>query len=239
MAQTVHWPRHHAVEASAFATFLQHLHEDFGRRLGAADALRQQHPIKPVLDQRGHDRLRETPRPLDLIGLPRDQRRQRARALDQSETGRLVHCVSSPFWVLWLAKRNGGLFAAADQDGEGHGRGVGAGRSFVTAPVTSSRSNHTPPQSHSSTAAFSGCCERIALSRRISARMGESWRSRSGRGDPDWLLRRTDARGAWRVRFFPVPRRQDLACGQDFNADDVALGVDIVLPSGLPCHAQR
>jgi hypothetical protein len=29
----------------------------------------------------------------------------------------------------------------------GHGRGVGAGRSFVTAPVTSSRSNHTPPQS--------------------------------------------------------------------------------------------
>ena len=30
---------------------LQHLHEDFGRRLGAADALRQEHAIKPVLDQ--------------------------------------------------------------------------------------------------------------------------------------------------------------------------------------------
>jgi len=84
--------------------FLEHLHEDFGRRLGAADALRQQHPIKPVLDQRGNHRLGETPGPLDLVGLPRDQRRQRPRALDQSETGGLVHAFPRPFWGLWLAK---------------------------------------------------------------------------------------------------------------------------------------
>jgi len=46
--------------------------------------LRQQHAIEPVLDQGGNHRLGEPPCPLDLIGLPRDQRRQRLRALDEA-----------------------------------------------------------------------------------------------------------------------------------------------------------
>ncbi len=71
--------------------FLQHLHEDLGRHLGAAKALRQQRAIKPVFDQGGNHGRRETPRPLDLVGLALDQRRQRPRALDQAETGKLVH----------------------------------------------------------------------------------------------------------------------------------------------------
>ena len=70
-----------------FCDFLQDLHEDFRRGLVAADALRQQHAVKPVLDQGGDHGLREPPRPLDLVGLPRDQRLQRAGALDESETG--------------------------------------------------------------------------------------------------------------------------------------------------------
>jgi len=37
--------------------FFQHLHEDFRRGLGAAAAFRQQHAIKPVLDQGGNHRL--------------------------------------------------------------------------------------------------------------------------------------------------------------------------------------
>jgi hypothetical protein len=61
---------------------LQHLHEDFRRNLGATDALRQQRAIKPVLDQGGNHRLGETARPLDLVGLARDQGRQRLCALD-------------------------------------------------------------------------------------------------------------------------------------------------------------
>ena len=105
MAQTLHWPRHHAVEASAFAISSSICMKISGRRLGAAEALRQQHPVKPVLDQGGNHRRGQAPRPLDLVGLARDQRRQRLRALDQSEAGKLVHCVSSPrFWVFWLAK---------------------------------------------------------------------------------------------------------------------------------------
>ena len=84
--------------------FLEHLHEDLGRRLGAAEALRQQRAIEPVLDQGGNHRLGEPPRPLDLVGLLRDQRRQRPRALDQSEAGKLVHAFPRPFWVFWLAK---------------------------------------------------------------------------------------------------------------------------------------
>ena len=97
--------------------FLEHLHEDFGRRLGATGALRQQHAIKPVLDQGGNHRLGETPGPLDLIGLPRDQRRQRSRALDQSETGKLVHAFFSPICGADRRSRNGDLFAVVDQDG--------------------------------------------------------------------------------------------------------------------------
>ena len=84
--------------------FLQHLHEDFGRRLGAPDALRQKHPVKPVVDQRGNHRMRQPPGPLNLVGLPCDQRRQRSRAVDQSETGKLIHAFPRPFWVLWLPK---------------------------------------------------------------------------------------------------------------------------------------
>jgi hypothetical protein len=97
--------------------FLQHLHEDFGRRLGATQALRQQHPIKPVLDQGRHHRLGETPRPLDLIGLARDQRRKRSRALDEAETGKFVHAFPRPFRGSDWRRRNDGSSAAADQDG--------------------------------------------------------------------------------------------------------------------------
>jgi hypothetical protein len=53
--------------------------------------------IEPVLDQAGNHRLGEPPGPLDLIGLAGDQRRQCPRALDQSETGKLVHASSRPF----------------------------------------------------------------------------------------------------------------------------------------------
>ena len=71
--------------------FLLHLHEGFERRFRAAEALRQQRTIKPVLDQgRGH-RRRQPPRPLDLVGVARDQGLQRSRALDEVEAGRLVH----------------------------------------------------------------------------------------------------------------------------------------------------
>ncbi len=83
MAQTLHWPRHQAVEASAFAISSCICMKTSGRRLGAAEALRQQRPVEPVLDQGGHHRRGQPPRPLDLVGLARDQRRQRARALDQ------------------------------------------------------------------------------------------------------------------------------------------------------------
>ncbi len=60
-----------------FCNFLQHLHEDFRRRLGATEALRQQHA-------------------LDLIGLACDQRLKRSRALDEAEAGKFVHAFPRP-----------------------------------------------------------------------------------------------------------------------------------------------
>ena len=77
---------------------LLHLHEDLERRLGAAEAFRQQRAIKPVLEQRGNHGLGEAPRPLDLVGLARDQRLQRPRPLDEVETGNLVHVFPRPLF---------------------------------------------------------------------------------------------------------------------------------------------
>jgi hypothetical protein len=71
--------------------FLEHLHEHFERRFGAARAFRQQGAIQPVLDQAGNHRWCQTPRPFDLVGLARDHWRQRSRTLDQVDTGKLVH----------------------------------------------------------------------------------------------------------------------------------------------------
>jgi hypothetical protein len=53
--------------------------------------LRQQHAVKPVFDQGGDHGLGETPGPFDLVGLARDQGRQRAGAFDKAETGKFVH----------------------------------------------------------------------------------------------------------------------------------------------------
>ena len=74
MAQTLHWPRHHAVEASALAISSSICMKTSSgasvppRLCGSSDA------IKPVLDQRGDHGWRQPPRPLDLVGLARDQR---------------------------------------------------------------------------------------------------------------------------------------------------------------------
>ena len=85
--------------------FLLHLHESFERQFGAAEALRQQRPVKPVLDQgRGHIR-RQPPRPLDLVGVARDQRLQRARALDEVEAGMLVHALPRIVLFCWRERR--------------------------------------------------------------------------------------------------------------------------------------
>ena len=82
--------------------FLLHLHEGFQRRLAAAEALRQQRAIKPVFDQgRGYGR-RQPPRPLDFVGVARDQGLQRSRALDQINAGMLVHAL--PRSLLFLAQ---------------------------------------------------------------------------------------------------------------------------------------
>jgi len=78
--------------------FLQHLHEDFGRRLGATQLCGAARD-KAVLDQGGNHRLGETPRPLDLIGLACDQRLKRSRALDQAEA-EVCSCFLAFFKVL-------------------------------------------------------------------------------------------------------------------------------------------
>jgi hypothetical protein len=59
--------------------------------------LRQQGTIKPVLDQGGNHWLSETPRPLDLVGLARDQGCQRLGALNETEAGKFVHTFPRPF----------------------------------------------------------------------------------------------------------------------------------------------
>jgi len=76
---------------------LLHLHEHIQRRLGAAEALRQQRPVKAVLDQAGNHGCGEAARALDLVGFPRDQRRQRAARSISPETGKLVHAFPRPF----------------------------------------------------------------------------------------------------------------------------------------------
>ena len=96
---------------------LLHLHEGFERHLAAAEALRQQRAIEPVLDQRRGHRRRQAPRPLDLVGVARDQRLQRSRALDQVEAGRLVHALPRIVWFCLARGRDGGPSAATDQDG--------------------------------------------------------------------------------------------------------------------------
>ena len=103
MAQTLHWPRHHAVEASALAISSSICMKISGGASVPPTLCGNSDAIKPVLDQGGNHRLGQTPGPLDLVGLARDQRRQRSRALDQSETGRLVHAFPRPFWdSAWL-----------------------------------------------------------------------------------------------------------------------------------------
>ena len=99
---------------------LLHLHEGFERRLGAAETLRQQRAIKPVLDQRLRHRRRQPPRPLDLVGFARDQGRQRARALDEVEAGMLVHAFPRILLACsCCASGDGGPSAAVDQGGSG------------------------------------------------------------------------------------------------------------------------
>ncbi len=73
MAQTLHWPRHQAVEASALAISSCICMKISSGASVPAKTLRQQHPVKPVLDQGGGHRGRQPPRALDLIGLARDQ----------------------------------------------------------------------------------------------------------------------------------------------------------------------
>ncbi len=73
--------------------FLLHLHERFERRLGAAKTFGQQRAIKLVLDQGLRHGRRQAPRPLDLVGIARDQRRKRPRTLDEVETGMLGHAL--------------------------------------------------------------------------------------------------------------------------------------------------
>src|SRR5262249_7174123 len=80
-----------------FRDLLLHLHEDVERGLRAAKRLRQQRPIKPVLDQGFRDGRRQPPGPLDLVSLARDQGLKRAGALDETKGGGLVHCASLPF----------------------------------------------------------------------------------------------------------------------------------------------
>ena len=77
---------------------LLHLHEDFERRLRPPEALRQQNPVQPVLDQGGGHRGRQAPRALDLIGLARDQGLQCPGALDEIQTGMLAHSSPRPFY---------------------------------------------------------------------------------------------------------------------------------------------
>jgi hypothetical protein len=93
---------------------LLHLHEHFQRHLVAADALRQQRPVQPVLDQRRRHLWRQPPRPFDLVGFARDQRLQRAGALDQIEAGKLVHDGVSPVYRSIICG-HGGASACADQ----------------------------------------------------------------------------------------------------------------------------
>ena len=80
--------------ASAFATSSSICMKTLDRRFRAAERFRQQRAIKAVVDQAADDRLRQPPRPLDLVGLARDQRRERPRALDEIEAGELVHARS-------------------------------------------------------------------------------------------------------------------------------------------------
>ena len=84
--------------------FLEHLHEDFGRRLGAADALRQQ--------RRGRARSRSGRKPPAASAAasarfrrPRSRSAAPARARARSVRNReACSCVSSPFFgVYWLA----------------------------------------------------------------------------------------------------------------------------------------
>src|ERR1700730_16835810 len=81
---------------------------------------------------------------------------------------------------------------------------------------------------HSSMTALSGCCDSIVPFRRISSGMRGLRRSRSDSGGPDLLFGGADTRVARRACFFPVSGRQDLARGQNFDTDDVPLGIDIV-----------
>ena len=118
MAQTLHWPRHHAVEASALATLLLHLHEGFERRLDAAERLRQQRAIKPVVDQRRTTGWRQTPRPLDLVGFARDQGASARARSTRSIPGSLFMRFLAPrldLAALRWRRRNGEPSAAVDQ----------------------------------------------------------------------------------------------------------------------------
>ena len=87
MAQTEHWPRHQAVEASAFAISSSICMKTSGGASAPPRLCGSSDPVKPVFDQGGNHRRGQPPRPLDLVGLARDQRRQRLGALDQAETG--------------------------------------------------------------------------------------------------------------------------------------------------------
>src|ERR1700722_8623146 len=71
-------------------------------------------------------------------------------------------------------------------------------------------------------ASSSGCWDNIAASRRISSHTRGSRSLRRSRAS---VLPGGAGPGA---SFFPVSGRQDLARGQDFNADDMPFGIDIV-----------
>src|SRR5258707_5029469 len=134
MAQTVHWPRHHAVEASAFATSSSICMKISGGASAPPTLCGNSTRYSPFsIRAETTGWVRRRVRSISSASRAISGASARARSISPKPEGLFI-AFPRPFWVLGWRRHNGGLSAAADQDGERKARGADAGGHTLRAP---------------------------------------------------------------------------------------------------------
>src|ERR1700730_18611219 len=210
MAQTEHWPRHQAVEASALATSSSTCMKISGgasappRLCGSST---RYSPFSIIAETTGPVSRRV--RLISSASRTISGASACARSI-RPKPGSLFMRFLALFGFFCRRRRNGDLSGVADQDGGGD----------MAAPHFQLSQSETA-SIQSLIISSSGCCAISFASRRISSHTRESRSSRRSRAS---LLLGADPGPS----FFPVPGRQDLAGGRDFDTENMSLGIDII-----------
>src|ERR1700730_760454 len=209
MAQTEHWPRHQAVEASALATSSSTCMKISGGASAPPRLCGSSTRYSPFsINAETTGPVSRRVRSISSASRTISGASACARSI-RPKPGSLFIRFLALFGFFGRRRRNGDLSGVADQDGGGD----------MAAPHFQLSQSETA-SIQSLIISSSGCCAMIAASRRISAKICGSRRSRP-------LFHESEVRLTRRPCFFPASGRQDLAGGQDFDTENVSCGIDI------------